>query len=100
MLQLYAMISINDIKLVIKVNVYNLGLLSQKDGSIKNFSSSSTTSPSCTLHSHCVYEHVSGTDTDDGGYEVINVKNNNTDINLNVIIKNVAQTCNWHFKHQ
>ena len=69
---------------------YNVGLLSQKDGSVKNFSSSSTTSPSCTLHSHCVYEHVSGTDTDDGEYEVINVKNNNTDINLNVIIKNVS----------
>ena len=90
MLPLYAVISDNDIKFVFLSLCYNVGLLSQKYGSIKNFSSSSTTSPSCTLHSHCVYEHVSGTDTDDGEYEVINVKNNNTDINLNVIIKKVA----------
>ena len=89
MLLLYAVISDNDIKFVFLSLCYNVGLLSLKYGSIKNFSSSSTTSPSCTLHSHCVYEHVSGTDIDDGEYEV-NVKNNNTDINLNVIIKNVS----------
>ena len=89
MLPLYAVISDNDIKFVFLSLCVNVGLLSQKYGSIKNFSSSSTTSPSCTLHSHRVYEHVSGTDIDDGEYEV-NVKNNNTDINLNVIIKNVS----------
>ena len=28
-------------------------------------------SPSCTFHSHCVYEHVSSTDTDEGEFEVM-----------------------------
>ena len=50
---------------MIKIKLDHLLLL--KEGPMGNYNSS----PSCTFHSHCVYEHVSSTDTDGVEYEVM-----------------------------
>ena len=47
--------------------VFNVHLLLIKDGPMGNYNSS----PTCTYHSHCVYEHVSSTDTEGGEHEVM-----------------------------
>lgn len=68
--QLFCIINVVIGILTQSVNYDNMKLLSSvayKEGHMGNCNSS----PTCTFHSHCVYEHVPSTDTEAGEYEVM-----------------------------